>query len=104
MTQGKKFIQKTVNLVDVATEVSPGVLELDGFEFRGCTVDGPAVLMLQDGITIQHCSLATPMFWEVNAGQAYSGAIAFRNSTFDECTFRNVGFAGGRDTIEAFFA
>lgn len=95
------YHERVVRLCEIAGD--EGVL--DGFEFTGCHVRGPAVLVLQGGVNLTNSNLGGPnmnaVLWEIpHSRTMVVGAILATNCTFDRCTFENVGFAGPPEFIE----
>jgi hypothetical protein len=97
----KVYHEHVVRLCQLAGD--DGVL--DGFEFTGCQIKGPAVLALQGQTNLTSSNLGGPtpdaILWEIpHSRPVIVGAILVNNCTFDECTFEKVGFAGPPEFIE----
>lgn len=92
--------EKVVNLVELAGD--DGVLE--GYRFENCRVKGPVVLVVNGefnlvGNTIEGDPEA--FLWEISPDRSHVlGAILVKDSTFEGCTFINVGLAGYPEFIE----
>lgn len=66
--------------------------------FRDCRVVGPAVLLIDGEFEIysnQFENTPEEFLWELSDERTrVAGAILVQNSSFEGCTFTNVGFAG----------
>ena len=86
------------------------VAEQDGsmreLVFEKCHVEGPAVLVPMGCSFISNTFEAdsSAMFWEIDPSTrpVIVGAFHVVNCTFEECRFRNVGFAGPPELIAQF--
>lgn len=97
----KHYENEVVRLADLS--VTSDMVE--GVTFQDCLVLGPAVVVPLGETRIENCSFAgTPdaIFWEVSEGRdLIIGAVGLSECKFDGCRFERVGFAGGRDILEA---
>lgn len=79
---------------------------LDGFEFRNCTLIGPAVLLALSDIAVVANTFDgdfDALLWEIPVTRRrIIGAIGLRNCSFIGCTFQRIGFAGSPEFIAAF--
>jgi len=83
-----------------------GEMVVAGKTFRGCTLEGPGVLMPIDGSVIENCQLGDSLgdmrnLLLVPAGQKVIGALVYAGCTFDTCRFVNIGYTGGADFLNA---
>jgi hypothetical protein len=89
-----------VYLADLARE--NGIL--DGFRFEECHVMGPAVIVVQGEFDLVNNKIEgdpDAFLWELpEERDRVTGAILVKDTTFEGCTFTNVGLAGYRDLIE----
>lgn len=97
----KIYQERVVRLCELAGDEGA----LDGFEFTGCQVKGPAVLVPRGGVSITNSNLGGPsqdaLLWEIPRSRpVVVGAIPVTNCAFDGCTFERVGFAGPPEFIE----
>ncbi len=92
------YHERVVRLCEIAGD--EGII--NGFEFTGCHIRGPAVLVVQDS-TLDRPQLrgtADALFWEIPPSRTnVIGAILAINCIFDRCTFENVGLAGSPEFI-----
>jgi hypothetical protein len=97
---GKKKRGGVVYLTDYAE--TNGIL--DGFSFEGCHVMGPAVMVVQGEFDLVNNTIEGDLdafLWEIKPErERVSGAIVVKDTTFEGCTFTNVGLAGYPDFIE----
>lgn len=79
-----------------------GVLE--GFHFTDCQIKGPAVLIVQGEFNFVENEIEgdpDAFLWELSSDQErVIGAISVKDTTFEQCTFTNVGLAGYSEFIE----
>ena len=83
-----------------------GEMFVTGKTFRHCTLEGPGVLMPIDGSLIESCQLGDALGDMRNlmlqpVGQKVIGALVYSGCTFENCQFRNIGFTGGPDFLNA---
>jgi hypothetical protein len=71
---------------------------LDGAEFDGCQIIGPAVLAILNNVTIAYSGIDGDFdstLWEIPmTRQRIIGAIGIQNCRFTRCNFVRIGFAG----------
>ena len=76
---------------------------LDGYTFRNCTIEGPAVLAVVDNVRFTACDFGVTVAVEDlflrPMGERVTGAVGFANTVFDNCRFLLVGFTGGADFL-----
>lgn len=94
LTGDRKFRNVTVRIADLTVLTA----EIEGYEFWGCRIIGPAVLGLVDGVTITGCQFDAPgldaVFWEVPISRGpVVGAVSVRNCMFSGCRFEMIGIA-----------
>lgn len=97
---GKVKRGEDVYLADIARE--NGIL--DGFRFENCHVMGPAVIVVQGEFDLVNNTIEgdpDAFLWEIPEEREWvTGAIVVKDTSFEGCTFTNVGFAGFTDFIE----
>ncbi|MEX0659194.1 MAG: hypothetical protein WD080_08675 [Egibacteraceae bacterium] len=69
---------------------------IEGVEFVNCTIVGPAVIVLVEGVSIINCGWDAPdwdaLVWTIpDARELIVGAVGLKNCTFSSCQFRNIG-------------
>ena len=67
--------------------------------FRGCRINGPAVLLPSRGTSFDDCNFGDPRGDMNNQlfqplGERATGAVALLNCRFEGCEFMEVGFTG----------
>ncbi len=75
---------------------------IEGRLFTGCTIVGPAVLVIGGDFTLNHNVIegdADAFLWPVERERVVGGFLV-KDCAFKGCTFRHVGFAGHPDVIE----
>lgn len=94
------FEDVDLNLFDLHVAhhgASLGVIQ--GRTFRGCRLQGPAIMLVSMGVQFSDCNFGDPDGDMRNlvlkpAGNRALGTIPFRDTIFDGCEFYNVGFTG----------
>jgi hypothetical protein len=86
--------------------LSAGQTTIDGKTFTECVIEGPAVVVLLAGATLEGCNLGVatnprsllykPM------GEKLAGVIGLTNCRFINCRFVQVGFTGSDEMLEEF--
>lgn len=77
---------------------------IEDVDLDGCVVVGPAVLLMTDSVTFDSNAMDAKMFWPLDdLGRGYIGAIGLRRARFHGCSFRDIGIAADRATIDRFF-
>ncbi len=74
-------------------------------DFIRCTIQGPALLMLDGGTVHSNKIDGFPdecLYYVEEGRERYPGAIIVSRCGFDSCIFANVGFTGLPDNLEAF--
>ena len=77
-----------------------------GRTFTGCTLEGPAVLVMLDGWDFEGCFFGETdgdpgsLLLHTLGERGVAGVIPFRDCKFVNCNFRAVGFTGSRDFLE----
>lgn len=95
--------------VVLTEEVPPGAKALiAGRTYRGRTIRGPAVLLVQDDVSFVRCAFDGPpevVLWETPSTKTqYVGVIGVTQTSFIECRFVNVGIAGRPELLAGFRA
>lgn len=97
ISDDKTYEDRVVYLTDLIDRAGPP-RPLDGFTFRRCVIRGPVIIFPIDGLTISGCALGAPsvdaLFYELTEGP-HVGLLGLTNTVFDECSFEDVGIAGG---------
>jgi len=97
---GREYLGEDVRLTELAGD--EGVIE--GDRFKDCHVYGPAVLVVQGEFSLLDSEIegdSDAFLWEISPDrERVIGAILVKNTSFERCTFRNVGFAGPPEFIE----
>ncbi|WP_428151003.1 hypothetical protein [Brevundimonas sp.] len=75
-----------------------------GRTFRGCRIQGPAVMLVSAGVQFDDCSFGDPDGDMRNlvlrpTGARALGTVPFRDTLFEGCEFYNVGFTGSEDVV-----
>lgn len=77
---------------------------IDGISFKGCRVEGPAIMLVLDGTTFDATNFGESkgnignLVLRPVANMAI-GAIPVRNCSFDGCEFHALGFTGNEAII-----
>lgn len=97
---GKVYRDKDVRLTDLVGDDAV----LEGYQFTNCRLKGPAVLLIEGKLDLVENRVEgdpDAILWEVPPDrERVIGAILVKDSTFEGCTFTNVGLAGYSDFIE----
>ncbi len=97
---GKVYRDRDIRL----TELVGDDAVLEGYQFINCRLKGPAVLLIEGEFDLVENKVEgdpEAVLWEVPADrERVIGAILLKESTFEGCTFTNVGLAGYSDFIE----
>lgn len=80
-----------------------------GRTFRGCRIQGPAIMLVSAGVQFNDCNFGEPDGVMANlvlrpAGARALGTIPFRDTVFDGCEFFNVGFTGPENILKDLLA
>jgi hypothetical protein len=77
---------------------------LEGFRFERCHLKGPVVLLVEGGFTLRSNEIEgdpDAFLWPISKDrEAVIGAVAIKDSTFENCVFSKVGLAGYPDFLE----
>lgn len=96
----KNYYGENIRLTELVGD--DGVLE--GFRFTDCQIKGPAVLVVQGEFNLVDNTIEgdpEAFLWELSPDREWVlGAILVKDSTFEGCTFTNIGLAGRTDFIE----
>lgn len=97
---GKEHLGEDIRLAELAGD--DGVIE--GFRFKDCHVKGPAVLLVEGEFNLVDNEIEGDLnafLWEISPDrERVLGAILVKDTTFEGCTFTNVGLAGYSESIE----
>jgi len=88
-----------------ASVQSGGGVRLEGRTFTNCVIDGPALMLVLEGVHFNATNfgptggdmrnmLFRPM------GNVGIGAIPVRNCTFDRCEFQTIGITGSEELLQ----
>ncbi len=94
----KTYHERVIRISELAGD--EGIV--DGFEFTGCHIKGPAVLLPQSSTLANSEFRGDPdaILWEIPLSRTtVVGAILIQDCTFDDCVFENIGFAGPPEFI-----
>jgi hypothetical protein len=86
--------------------VAAGGQAIEGRTFRNCVIEGPAVLLAAGGVRFDGCDLGDAqgdirnLLLRPVGPRKVVGAIAVRDTVFEQCRFFGVGFTGGPDFID----
>jgi hypothetical protein len=100
------FENVDVNLFDLhVAHHSAGLGIIQGRTFRGCRIQGPAIMLVSVGVQFGDCNFGDPDGDMRNlilrpAGPRALGTIPFRDTVFDGCEFYNVGFTGSAEVLD----
>jgi hypothetical protein len=106
MPHDQSYRDKTIKITDLVDVTN---VVLDGFEFTNCDILGPAILFLSGNGRMSHIGIIglesediEALLWEVpTSRKTLVGCIAVKNSTFDNCRFTGIGFAGPQRVLDA---
>ncbi|RZJ95595.1 MAG: hypothetical protein EON88_10605 [Brevundimonas sp.] len=82
-----------------------GGTTLQGRTFKGCIIEGPAVILVMPGTRFERTNFNSPgdirdiLFAPVSETKAI-GAIPMRDCLFEDCTFVAMGFTGHKNFID----
>lgn len=104
------FEDLDLNLYDLhlaSHGVSPGVII--GRTFRGCRIQGPAIMLVSVGVRFSDCNFGAPdgdmqSLVLRPVGRRAFGTVPFRETLFEGCEFYNVGFTGPEDMLNDLLA
>lgn len=94
------FEDVDVNLFDLhVAHHGSGLGVTTGRTFRGCRIQGPAIMLVSSGVRFNDCNFGDPDGDMRNlvlrpAGSRALGVVPLRDTLFDGCEFFNVGFTG----------
>jgi hypothetical protein len=98
----RQVLWRDVYLQPMLARIARGPV-LSRCEFIGCTIIGPAVVVVMD-CEFEDCTTRDPVdriWWPAPSladGQAVPpGAVGLRHCTFRNCTFEHVGFVAAGD-------
>lgn len=83
-----------------------GLTFIEGKTFTDCTLEGPAVVLMGDGVAMDGCHMGVAsdpsMLLLRPVGTTVNGVIGFKNCKFIRCRFAQVGFVGDDRFIAEF--
>lgn len=86
----------------------PALGVTQGRTFRGCRIQGPAIMLVSAGVRFNDCNFgAEDGMQELvlrPVGSRALGTMPFRDTLFDGCEFYNVGFTGPEAVLSALLA
>jgi uncharacterized protein YjbI with pentapeptide repeats len=82
---------------------------IEGITFKGCRIEGPAVMLVLDGTSFEATNFGNSKGNMGNmvlrpAANIAIGTIPVRNCTFDGCEFLGLGFTGEEAIVEQILA
>ena len=103
----KSFTGGRFSLFDLyrASVQAGGGVGIDDRDFTDCTIEGPALMLVLDGVSFESSNFGQTggdmrnMLFRP-AGDAAIGAIPVRNCTFTRCQFRAIGITGNETLIQ----
>lgn len=104
------FEDLDLNLFDLhIANHGPGLGVTMGRTFRGCRIQGPAIMLVSAGVRFNDCNFGEPDGVMANlvlrpAGDRALGTVPFRDTLFDGCEFFNIGFTGPEDMLNDLLA
>jgi hypothetical protein len=100
LLNGSTYHDEVVRITELVGD--EGILE--SFEFTNCHIKGPAVLVVQGESRFVNNDLRgdwDAILWEIPPSRSeVIGAILVKDSTFEGCTFTNVGLAGPPEFVK----
>ncbi len=100
------FEDQDLNLYELHTANHGAMLGvIEGRVFRGCRIQGPAVMLVSSGVRFDDCNFGDPDGDMRNlvlrpTGARALGTVPFRDTLFDGCEFWNVGFTGPEPVLK----
>lgn len=79
---------------------------IEGRTFTNCDIEGPAVMLVQDGNLFEGTNFGPSggdlrnMLFRPMSGHTAIGAIPVRNCVFRNCRFHTLGITGGEDLLQ----
>ena len=104
------FEDVDLNLFDLHVGNHGGSLGvIMGRTFRGCRLQGPAIMLVSAGVQFNDCNFGDPDGDMHNlvlrpTGNRALGTIPFRDTVFEGCEFYNVGFTGSAEILDQLLA
>ncbi|CAN5344655.1 hypothetical protein BH09PSE1_BH09PSE1_26020 [soil metagenome] len=99
------FEDVDINLFDLhVANNGAGIGLISDRTFRGCRIQGPAIMLVSAGVVFETCKFSEPDGDMRNlvlrpAGPRALGTIPVRDCLFEECEFHYVGFTGSEPVI-----
>ncbi|CAL1690305.1 hypothetical protein MMB232_00427 [Brevundimonas subvibrioides] len=90
----------------LAASMAKGIPAIQDRVFRGCRINGPALLLPTRGTSFDDCNFGDPR-GDINnllfqpLGDRATGAVALLNCKFEGCEFSEVGFTGPTTFMES---
>lgn len=99
----QRIYESVVVPIALLLEAGPIIADRELIE---CVVEGPGVLYLTDGSTLLHPRFADTsrkddLFAQAASPGSFRGAIRVERTTFQGCTFRNIGLIGTAENVKA---
>ena len=101
------FEDLDLSLVDLhMASHGAGVGVTSGRTFRGCRLQGPAIMLVSAGVHFNDCNFGDPDGKMENlvlrpVGARALGTLPFRDTLFEGCEFINVGFTGPEHALNS---
>ena len=89
-----------IPIAGISTTLPEPVLKNKTFE--NCRIIGPVIFVLQNNVTITHCSFEGDLesMFIVTTNKKVWGAVALDHDTFIGCDFKKVAFIGPQELID----
>lgn len=101
------FEKEAVWLPHLAVQhFNDGQSVISGKTFTDCLIEGPAVMMVVDGVSFDGCNMGVtgdPANLLIRpVGERLTGVVPFRDTKFVRCQFVRIAFTGHPDFIAGF--
>lgn len=93
-----RHVDERVDVVALARE--SGDMALNLRYFLNCTLVGPAVLGIDDGMQMTGCYIHREMFLSYPSARRFVGIIPARHTRFEGCRFEDIGIIGPPHEVE----
>ena len=94
-------------LPDIRASLTAGSSRISGKTFRDCRLEGPALVLVLDGVHFEACDfgytggeMGNILFRSVS-GSKVIGAIPFADCRFERCSFFAVAFTGTEPFLQS---
>ena len=104
--EADRFENVAVSLVDLhRTRLRKGEMTLQGVAFKGCRIEGPAVMLVIGGCTFDGVNFGANRGMETLVLRPASkvgvvGAIPVLDCSFKDCEMFGIGFTGGEAFLD----